>query len=126
MIGMAADVQKKHGVEVGLDHLQPVLVGHLAQHVVARDAGVVDQHVEVAELLGHALDHRPGLLRIGEVGLGQQRSPAELGDLVHHLLGLGVAALVVHGHLGPFARQLQGDRPADAARRAGHQCRLAV
>ena len=37
-------------VEVGVDHRVPVVARHLQEHAVARDAGVVDQHVDRAVL----------------------------------------------------------------------------
>ena len=39
-------------VEVDADDLFPLLEGHPVKHGVARDAGVVDQHVDGAEFLG--------------------------------------------------------------------------
>ena len=36
-------------LEVHLDDRVPLLLGHVDEHAVAQDAGVVDEHVEVAE-----------------------------------------------------------------------------
>src|SRR5262249_57854433 len=85
-----------------------------------------DQDVEVAELLGDLLDHRPGLLRVGEVGLRQDARPAKLANVVGHFLGLFLVALVVDGNLRTLAGQLQGDRPPDPTRRPGDQGSLPV
>jgi hypothetical protein len=38
----------EHAVQVGLDDRAPVFGRHLQEHAVARDAGVVDQHVDGA------------------------------------------------------------------------------
>ena len=43
-------VMLKTPVEVGVDDLLPLLRRHLVEHGVAGDAGVVDQHVDRAEL----------------------------------------------------------------------------
>ena len=44
-------------LEVDGDDGVPLLLGHVDQHPVAQDAGVVDQHVEVAERLDGGVDH---------------------------------------------------------------------
>ena len=49
--------QAEDRAQVGLDHLVPVLVLHAQRQVVARDAGVVDEDVDVAELLLDRFDH---------------------------------------------------------------------
>jgi hypothetical protein len=38
---------------VDADHLCPLLLRHAVQHGVTRDAGVVDEHVDGADLLRH-------------------------------------------------------------------------
>ena len=38
----------EHAVQVGFNHLVPVLAGHLEEHAVAGDAGIVDQHIDAA------------------------------------------------------------------------------
>ena len=61
--GRAAGVED--AAEVRVEHGAPVVVGHAREQAVARDAGVVDEDVEVARLLDEPLR----LLGIGDVGL---------------------------------------------------------
>ena len=98
--------------KVRLDHVAPVLVRHPRQQPVTGQARVVDEDVELAGLLDQAL----GLVGVGDVGLD---SPAArfLGDR----LGLVGARAVADHDLGTAARELERDRPADAARAAGDE-----
>ena len=94
-------------------HLLPHLAGHLEDRAVARDAGIVDDDVDRAELgldLRHARLARVEIADVPFVGL-------DAGAL-----GEGLRALVVAGIIGGdgHARSLQreADRLADAARAA--------
>ena len=42
------------------DHVVPLVDGHVDEHAVAQDAGVVDQDVEAAEGLDRRFDHPLG------------------------------------------------------------------
>ena len=57
----AARVARKRTVQVDVHDQVPVVLGHLEQQVVARDAGVVDEHVDAPE---------PETTRLGLGGLG--------------------------------------------------------
>ena len=60
---------------------------HVDQHPVAQDAGVVDQHVEIAEGLDRGVDEPLAALPVADVvGVGH-RLAARRPDLVDHLLG---------------------------------------
>jgi hypothetical protein len=48
--------QAEHGLQVGVEHRVPVVVLHAHGQGVARDAGVVDQHVQAAVLLDDGVD----------------------------------------------------------------------
>ena len=59
----AVDHRARHveqRIEIGADHLLPLLMRHLLQHGVARDAGIVDQHFDRTDLV---LDIDDALLR---------------------------------------------------------------
>ena len=103
-------------VQIRLDHLDPLLVGHPGKQAVPRDAGVVDQHVQMRELLGHFLDHGPRLFGVADVGLRQDARASQLGDFVGNFLSLGLVAGEVDGDFGAFASQFQCDRSANPAR----------
>ena len=55
-------------VEVGVDHRAPLLRRHAVEHGVAGDAGIVDQHLDRAEI---GLD----LLEAGGAGVVGRRRP---------------------------------------------------
>ena len=60
-------------LEVDGDDGVPLLLGHVDQHAVAQDPGVVDQHVEVAERLHGGVDHPLAALPDGDgVGVGDR------------------------------------------------------
>jgi hypothetical protein len=79
----------------------------------------------VPEALGYLLDHGARLLGDAEIGLDQVTGPAELLDFLRDFLRLGLVGRIVHRDLRALARQLHSDCPADPARGAGHQRRLA-
>jgi hypothetical protein len=58
--------------EVGRQHRIPLALVHLAEHAVARDAGVVDQHVDRPDFgLDALLDHRAAQdVVVGHVAFG--------------------------------------------------------
>ena len=91
-----------------VDDRVPLGLGHVRQHPVAQDAGVVDQDVEVAERVDRRSDHALGTLEVGDVLAVGDRLTAHRRDLVDHLLGraevaagtVDRAAEVVDDHLG--------------------------
>jgi hypothetical protein len=113
---------------VHLDHGVPLGLGHVDQHAIAEDAGVVDEHVDLAEGLDPGRNQLLGPRPVADVvGIGHG-VPARGGDLVDHLLRrAGVAARAVHGatevvdhDAGPLGGQQEGVLAADAAACAGH------
>src|SRR5665213_18129 len=101
--------------QIGRDHLAPLLGRHAVQHVVAGDAGVVDQDLDRAE---SGLD----LLHAGRAGREVGNVEFERGDagLRGERLGRVVIAGVIRRHLVAGAGQRLGDGAADAARPARH------
>ena len=100
----------------------------LVEHAVAQDAGVVDQHVEVAEGLDRGVDQALRALPRRDVVAVGDGLAAHARDLLDHLLGraeiaagaVDVAAEVVDDDLGALAGQAQRVLPPDAPARAGH------
>jgi hypothetical protein len=111
----------EHAVQVGVDHGVPVLRRHLQEHAVARDAGVVDQHVDRAVLglgLGEGLD---GAVPVGHVAHRGVEGVAQRLLLVQPLVE--VAARAAAGDdLEAFLVQALADGGADAAHAAGDVC----
>jgi hypothetical protein len=121
--------------KVHLDDLVPVLVIHLVEHLVAQDAGRIDDRVQAAEGVLGLLDHTPDGGHGGDaVGVGHGFAAGGL-DFVGRLLGrtcvafvtaADAAAQVVDDDLGALARRQQGALLADAAGGAGDQNNLAL
>jgi len=113
---------------VDLDHGVPLRLGHVGEHAVAQDAGVVDEHVEITEGLDGGVDEPlRALPRRDVVAVGGGLAAGAL-DLGHDLLGrtqvatcaVDVAAEVVHDDLGAVAGERQGVLATDATPGAGH------
>ena len=98
-------------VEIGADHLLPLLVRHLLEHGVARDAGIVDQHLDRADLV---LDIDDALLA-GDIVAHVPFKDRDLGFLLEGLGGVVVAA-VIGGDLVAGLLQSLANGGADAAR----------
>ena len=104
-------------VEVGAHHLVPLLLRHAMEHGVAGDAGIVDQHLDGAEIGLDRLDARGASVVVGDrpfVGLD-----AGLGG--EFLCGL-VIARIVRGDLVAGLLQRDRYRRADSAGASGDQC----
>ena len=72
-------------------------VGHVDEHAVAQDPGVVDEDVEPAEGVDGGVDEPLGALPIRDVVAVGHRLAAHGADLVDHLAGgTGRAAGAVH------------------------------
>ncbi len=110
------------------DDRVPFVGRHVDQHAITQNPGVVDQDVEVAEGLDRLVDEPFGAVPVRDVvEVGDSRSAGCL-DLVNDLLrgrcvrtgAVGAPAQVVHDDLGPFGREQQRVRAADAASGPGH------
>src|SRR5690606_17021006 len=95
----------------------PILETHLEQRAVARDAGVVDQHVDRSDFLRHAA-------ATGERGCMIANIPFVCRNA--GLLGEGarlfVIAGIVRGDRQALGLKRLADRPADAACAPGDDC----
>jgi hypothetical protein len=92
-----------------------------AEHV---PAGVVDQHVDRAELRSDARYGRIDLVAPGDVAAKALRGAARGPDLAGHPVGGGLVE-IEHGDLGAFLGEAPAGRPADAAAAARHDDGLA-
>jgi hypothetical protein len=92
--------------------------------VLLVDAGVVDQHVDPAQLAHDPLDQGARPLGVGQVGLGRP-VPAGAEGGQGGLGGPPVGAELDH-HRGPAGRELLGHGAADPARAARDQRHLAL
>jgi hypothetical protein len=110
-----------------VEDLPPLLVGQVEDRGGAAQAGVVDQHVDAAEVRGGGGDQRFDLRFVGDVaGVGPDLAAVGPGQF---LAGGGQAGLVLVAdhHLGAFVQAAAGGGAADAgAGRGGDDHDLAV
>ena len=100
-----------------------VEVGRVHHHddVVARDAGVVDDDGERAELRLGALDHGVDLLLVGDVAHHDEALAAQHLDLGDDGRAGGFVGEIVDGDIGAGRGQAERDSAPYAAAGAGHQ-----
>ena len=111
----------EHRAEVDLEHQVPVFHAHTEDELVAGDAGVVDQNVEAAVVLGHPRGH---FLRLGEIRSvrSQEISPHALGaKFGEQGVALLVGLQVGENDIGTLLGEEQGMAASDPARSAGDQ-----
>jgi hypothetical protein len=121
-------------LEVDVDDGVPFRLVHVETHLVAQDAGVVDEHVEPAEGVDRLVHECFGAAPRRDAVVVRDRVAALRLDLVDHLLrGCGVgsfatrrAAEVVHDHRGTFGCEEQRVRTTDTAAGTGDDRDLAV
>ena len=92
---------------------------------LGRDAGVVDQDVDAAEMLPTGRDHRRDVSRVADVALQGERLVAGRSQPVGDRLHLVERSCRKH-EVGARARQSLCKRDAEPIRRAGHQRCLAL
>ncbi len=115
--GAAAD---DRALEVHRDHPVPRLLGAVDERFDHVDPGVVDQHVDLAELVDHLRE--PGAHR-GDVGHVHADAAGPRAELRADLLRrprCGSRVQVGDRHRGALLREPGGDRQPDAAGGAGH------
>ena len=114
-------------LEMHARHRIPVAVGHIDQHAVSQDPGVVDEGVDGAERLHRMGDQASRAVPIrGVVAVGH-RLPAECPDLLDHFVRRTTRAAfsvhrhpeVVHHDLGTLSGEFEGVAPSHAPARAG-------
>jgi hypothetical protein len=97
----------------------PVVGGHPEQQAVADDAGVVDQHGRLTELVRDPLDGGPHAGLVGDVDTDSQGpSPGGL-DLLHDRLAAGLVEVEDRDGEAVGGEPLR-DAGADATGRTGH------
>ena len=109
---------QKRALEICVQDGVPIRVAHAHQQAVARDAGVVDEHVHFAALgenfLGGGADGR-GIRNIHRV---RPRLAAQRADFRRDLLGIFLRARN-DDDIRAFIGEFQRDGAADSAARAG-------
>ena len=103
--GRAHEAHRRHHVQLPLR--APVLVGELVERPREARAGVVDEHVDAAHLLGAGGDDALVDLGVGDVG-GEVLG----ADLARRRLGQALGAAGDHQHLRPLGGQPAARSPA--------------
>ena len=116
---VAVDVGGKREVE-------PLVGDVLDACRVLLEGGVVDEHVEAAEGLYRLGDGAVAELRVLDVAGDEQAAPAFGLDAHIRLLGVAVRLQIDDRNVGAFAREEDGDGPADAGIAAGDDGRKAL
>ena len=86
------------GAHVDAEELVVFGFGERERIARLRDPGVVDQHVEAAELGGSLVDHAPAIGDTREVTAQHRRAPAGGGDLNADLARTLAAVRIVDRH----------------------------
>src|SRR5207237_10838598 len=111
----------EHAVQVGVDDLHPVLLGHALEYRIACDAGVVHQDVDRPDHRAHVVEHlgagveirHVALRRVDAIALGSHAGEPPV------LLLVARQAAGDHGMAG--LAEPPADRAADAAHAARHE-----
>src|SRR5262249_36448598 len=103
----------------------PVGVGELEEIPALGGAGIIDEHIEAAELALHRLDECCGCALLAQVGVDDHGLAALAADRGR---GLVEQSLIAPGEqeIAALIRKRLGDRAPDAAARAGHERDLSL
>src|SRR2546426_4325787 len=116
---LARDVED--AVQVGVDHLHPVLLGHALEHRVARDAGVVHQDVDRPDHRAHVVEHLGAGVEIRDVAFRRVHAIALGSHAAEPFVLLLVARQAAGDHGVAGLAEPPADRAADAAHAARHE-----
>ena len=121
-------------LQVNSDDVVPVGLGHVEAHLVAQDAGIVDDDVDVAEGVDRLIDEPLAATPRGDVVTVDHGLATVVDDDVDDLLcGVDVATLtlergadIVDDDLRTLACEQQRLFASDASSSAGDNCHLSV
>ncbi len=133
-VGGGVVQRTERALEVDVDDRVPLLLGHVDDHPVAQDPGVVDEDVELAEVVDRLLDQLARGGEVGDVGAVDDRLAPECLDLPHDVVGrtlvgarpVALRAEVVDDDLRALTRQMKRVLATDPAPSAGDDRNLPV
>ncbi len=121
-IGRAQDAKRCR--EMAVHDRVPLLVAHLLNHVVPREASVVDDDVDALEVFHRGPDETLGEVGRRHAACAHHGLATLSADQFGHFVGrIGVE--VVHDDTRAFGREFQCHFTANATAGAGNQCGLA-
>ncbi len=89
-------------------------LGEIVEPAPQGDAGIVDEHVGLAQLARDALQHAFDGGAVGDIRAHGQCPPAEVADRLRDGVRLRRARRVVHGHVCAGLGEGERNSPADA------------
>ena len=117
---------EQHALDVDRLHLGPLGLGDLVGELgAAGDAGIVDQHVDAAEVVGDLVDGAGDVGLAGDVDMPVAGVAAVVGDGVGECLAFAVHAVEDRDRRAFFRQSLHAGM-ADADRAAGDDAGLAL
>ncbi|MCY1424535.1 hypothetical protein D9M71_402850 [compost metagenome] len=111
--------QQERCFQVAVDDGVPLLFGHLLDHVIPGETGVVDDDVDAAEGVQGGLHATVAEVGGGHVTDAGDCIAAEGADFRDHFIGRSLVEVVDHD-LGAFFGKFQRDGAADAAAGTGN------
>ena len=102
-------------LEVDVDDRVKIALLHVEHQLVARDAGVVDQVINAAEVLDHLVDDLLGSGKVRDVAEILLHLGAVLLQLLFGVQALALVADVENGDIRAAFGELLGDRQTDSA-----------
>jgi hypothetical protein len=117
-----------------LDHCVPLFDGHIEDHPVTDDPGIVHHHVYASPKLQSHVEERPGPFRFGDVFEVRMGLPTDRPNLLHDSRGrpgirsraVPLATQIVDHNPGSFPSEQQRLAPADAPPCTGDERDLPV
>ena len=123
--GVGGPREAKNARQVGLDHRRPLLVCHVLRCIESRDAGVIDEDLEVAQRVLSGIDGGRDIGRLVDVARHTDAASTQTFDLGAYPLTL----LVVAGgdaDIGAGLCKPERDAAADAPIATGNNRRLTI
>ncbi len=110
--GMAR--RRRVALQMHADHGVPLVLGHIGEAAVAQDAGIVHEHMQVAEAADRELDQLGGLPPVADIMTADFGLAAAGDDLLCHMLG--------RCQIGAIALQISAEVVDDNAGAGGGEC----
>ena len=114
----------KRGGEIDGNHLFPLLYGELLHQSRVLDAGIIDEHIDFAEVLESFIDKMLYFRDAGHIRRHMDCFFCSGGLQVgEHLLYFSLRTKTIDGNIQMLLSQGQGHRPADTTGSASHHRR---
>ena len=116
---------KERPPRIGLKHRIPLLQAHLIQRSRLKHRSIIHHHIQPAKLANHCANSAAHGVFSPHVAPYRQRPAAKRLDLLKRLRCICARFQISNRNIRTRARQRQRNRPPNASRTAGNQCRFA-